>query len=132
MARVLIVDDSVQIRRLVRHVLELGGHEVTEGVDGDQALRLVHLERPDVAVLDIVMPGPSGLDVCAAVRRDPALASTRIIILSGNATAANAARAGADRFLAKPFLPSELLAAVRDLGTETGPERAPDRLAGRH
>lgn len=123
MARVLIADDSAQLRLMLRHTLDHGGHEVLEAADGEEALRVLREERPDVAILDVVMPGLSGLDVCRAARRDAALAATGIIILSANATQGHAAQAGADWFVAKPFLPSELLAAVRDLQEVRGRDR---------
>jgi CheY-like chemotaxis protein len=101
---------------------------VLEAGDGDEALRLLSEERPDVAILDVVMPGASGLAVCRAVRSDPDLAETGVVMLSANATAAQAADVGADRFLVKPFLSSDLLAAIRDVangrGTDTSLERS--------
>src|SRR5688572_27698249 len=105
MARVLVADDSAQPRLLVRRTLLHGGHEVLEAADGEEALRVLRDERPDVAILDVVMPGLSGLDVCRAARRDAALAVIGFIILSANATPRHAAEAEADRFLAKPYVP---------------------------
>lgn len=128
MARVLIADDSAQLRLLVRRVLQHGGHEVLEAVDGEAALGVLRAERPDVAVLDVEMPGPSGLDVCRAIRGDADLAAIRLIILSANASSAQAAEAGADRFVAKPFLASTLLAAVRDLAVAGRRGHSLDRL----
>jgi DNA-binding response OmpR family regulator len=126
MARVLVADDSAQIRLLVRRTLHIGGYEVLEAADGEEALRVLRVERPDVAILDVVMPGLSGLDVCRAARDDVTLAATGIILLSANATSGHAADAGADQFVAKPFLPSELLAAVREVDHSGGRGHLPE------
>jgi len=115
MARVLIADDSSQLRLLVRRALLLADHDVLEAVDGEQALAILRLEQPDVAILDVIMPGLNGLDVCRAARADPVLETIGIIILSANASIDQASTAGADRFVSKPFLPSDLLAAVNQL-----------------
>ena len=115
MATVLIADDDACIRRLLHATLRGGGHDVLEAADGEAALAAVRAHRPAVAVLDVQMPGRSGLDVCRALRTDPALASTGVLIVSTNAAAGDAARAGADAFLPKPFSPLRLLAAVDEL-----------------
>ena len=73
-----------------------------EAADGDAALAALRAHRPAVAVLDVQMPGRSGLEVCRAVRADPALASTGVLIVSANAVADDAEGAGADAFLPKP------------------------------
>ncbi len=118
MATVLIADDDVRIRRLLGMTLRGVGHEVLEADDGDAALAALHAHRPAVAVLDVQMPGRSGLDVCRALRADPALASIRVVIVSANAVADDAKGAGADAFLPKPFSPLRLLAAVDALAGE--------------
>jgi len=84
--------------------------------DGDEALTAIRAHRPAVAILDVMMPGPSGLEVCRAVRADPSLVGTRVIISSANATEADAVSAGADAFIPKPFLPSRMREAIGALG----------------
>ena len=115
MATVLIADDAPRVRQLLGVVLRGAGHKVEEVADGDAALAAIRGRRPAVAVLDVVMPGRSGLEVCRQVRADPALADVRVLLVSANATAAEAAAAGAAAFLAKPFSPANLRAVVDDL-----------------
>ena len=115
--RVLIADDSLSMRLLLQRVLTSRGHQVYEAVDGDEALQLLHTHQPDIAILDVIMPGLDGLEVSRAARAAPDLASIKIIVISANATAADALAAGADRFLVKPFLPSRLLTVIDELTT---------------
>jgi len=97
---------------LVRRVLTMNGHEVVEANDGLCARELLTDERPEVAILDIIMPGLSGLDLCQIVRADPELCSTGLIVISANLSEDDALAAGADVFLGKPFRPPELLSAL--------------------
>jgi CheY-like chemotaxis protein len=115
MSRILIADDSVSLRMLVRRVLTMHGHEVMEADDGLRAREKPTDERPEVAILDIVMPGLSGLDLCQIVRADPELCSTALIVISANLSEEDALAAGADAFLGKPFRPPELLSAVESV-----------------
>jgi CheY-like chemotaxis protein len=112
MCRVLIADDSFPLRLLMRRVLLPLGHDVIEAPDGTQAWELLVQHRPDVAIVDIVMPGASGLDICRGVRSDPSLESTGVIVISANLSEDEALAAGADAFLGKPFRPHELVSAV--------------------
>ncbi len=112
MTTILIADDDSRIRLLLRTILRREGHRVVEAVDGDEALAAIREHRPTIAILDVLMPGRSGLEVCRAARADPSVADTRLIVVSANATEADALGAGADQFLAKPFLPSRILAAI--------------------
>jgi CheY-like chemotaxis protein len=114
MASVLIVDDIKSLRQLMR--LSLGQqHQVIEAADGLEAIGALQHHHPDVALLDVNMPGMNGLEVCRRVRADPELRDIGVIIVSANVVADDAYRAGADRFISKPFRPSALLAAVNDL-----------------
>jgi len=115
MVTIVVADDEVHIRLLLSVTLLGGGNRVVEAGDGDAALAAIREHRPAVAILDVVMPGLSGLEVCRRVRADPALVGTRVIISSGNATEAEALDAGADAFLPKPFLPSRMRDAVDGL-----------------
>ena len=80
--RILVADDFPVLRLLVRRTLD--GHEVFEAGTGDEALQLLDTARPSVAILDVNMPGGSGLDVCRAIRRDPAWAATVVIVITAN------------------------------------------------
>jgi DNA-binding response OmpR family regulator len=120
MKLVLIADDEPHLRLLVSATIESDEYEVVEAEDGDQAWEIIHERHPDVAILDVQMPGRSGLDIARSVRADPALAGTHLIMLTSKAQQsdiANGLAAGADLYLTKPFMPLELLTAVeRALG----------------
>jgi CheY-like chemotaxis protein len=117
--RVLVADDEEDIRLLVcLAVGKAGGTVVAAVPDGTEALRAAREERPALAVLDVSMPGATGLEVCAAVRADPATAGCRVLLLSAGASPTDVARglaAGADAYLAKPFTVAGLVAQVREL-----------------
>jgi CheY-like chemotaxis protein len=122
--RVLVADDEEDIRALVcLAVRKAGGAEVTAVADGTAALAAARNGLPDLAVLDVSMPGATGLEVCAALRADPATAGIRILLLSAGASLEDVARglaAGADAYLAKPFSVAGLVHQVRQL-TERQP-----------
>jgi DNA-binding response OmpR family regulator len=112
---VLCADDDEDILQLVGLRLELAGYEVQKVGDGDAALAAARERRPDVAVLDVMMPRRSGFEVLAELRADPAFDETKVILLSARVQASDVEqglRAGADAYLAKPFRASELLAAI--------------------
>jgi DNA-binding response OmpR family regulator len=119
LVRVLVADDEDDIRALVCVAVAKAGCTVTNSVaDGTTALATARADVPDLAVLDVSMPGASGLEVCAALRGDPATAGIRILLLSAGATLDDVARglaAGADAYLAKPFGVSGLVHQVRAL-----------------
>ena len=122
MAKVLIADDQANMRALVRLTLETGRFEIFEAHDGDAALEVARRERPDLVFLDWTMPGTSGVEVCRALRDDPATAGARIVMLTARSQSEDreTARAvGADDYITKPFSPIELLEKVRDV---LGPE----------
>jgi CheY-like chemotaxis protein len=118
MVSVLIADDDARVRLLLRTILRRDGHVVLEATGGAEALRLLREARPAIAILDVEMPPPSGLDVCRIVRADPDLTGIRLIVVTGSATGSQAMAAGADVHLAKPFSPSQLGAAVAGLVAE--------------
>ncbi len=122
MVRVLAVDDDPIILRLLQLNLELEGFEVLTAADGREGLAAVRAHRPDVVLLDVMMPHLDGFQVCAAVRadEDPVVARTPIIILSAKAQQADLAsgrRAGADEYVTKPFDPMRLIELVDRLAT---------------
>ncbi|MBD0338243.1 MAG: response regulator [Thermoleophilia bacterium] len=110
---VLICEDEEPLRELIR--LSLGdGHRFLESADGRDVLELVRDERPDVVLLDVMLPGVSGLDLLRALRADPALAATRVVAVSAWVhLEGEALAAGADCFLGKPFEPDDLRSCVQ-------------------
>jgi CheY-like chemotaxis protein len=118
MATILICDDEEPLRALVRAAFDGRGHDVHEAADGEEALALCGDLRPEVVVLDVMMPGRTGLDVLRHLRDDDRLATTKVVVLTARAQTADrvaAAAAGADLFVAKPFSPLELADAVDEL-----------------
>jgi CheY-like chemotaxis protein len=115
MARILIADDVLPIRLLLRHVLLIDRHQVFEAATGDEAIDLLHREHPDIAILDVFMPGLTGFDVCKVTRADPCLSAIGLILLSGSMSATAVHAAGADYGFSKPFSPTELRNAVTTL-----------------
>lgn len=118
MSTILVVDDESPIRDLVRDILELEGHDVVEAADGPAALDAVAAQEPDLLVLDIMMPGMSGLDVLRSLRREHSGSELPIILLtaaSDDDTTWAGWTAGASVFLPKPFDPSHLMDWVERL-----------------
>jgi DNA-binding response OmpR family regulator len=121
-AKVLIADDQANMRQLVRLTLETGRFEIFEADDGDAALEVARREQPDLVFLDWTMPGLPGVEVCRALRDDPAHDGMRIVMLTARTQNQDreAARAvGADDYITKPFSPLQLLEKVREV---LGPE----------
>lgn len=115
MKTVLIADDEPSLRLLVSATIESEQLVVVEAQDGDEAWALLREHRPHLALLDVQMPGRTGLELARAIRADPGLAGTKIIILTSKAQQADiqaGLAAGADIYLTKPFSPIELLTAV--------------------
>lgn len=116
--RILVCDNEEALRDLVRATLGGDHYEISEARDGDEAVAEARRLRPDLVVLDVMMPGRSGLDVLGELRRDPDLASVKVIVLTARAQASDrdaAHDAGASAFLSKPFSPLELAATVERL-----------------
>ena len=109
---VVVADDDVDIRRLVTISAARAGLEVVDDVgDGVEAMESIRQFIPDLAILDVSMPGLTGLEICALVRADPLLSGVRILLLSASAgdnSIAAGLAAGAAGYLAKPFSPREL------------------------
>ena len=120
MRKVLVADDDSHIRDVITFALRREGFEVVEAADGDAALTLFEREAPDLLVLDVMMPGRDGLEVCRAVRNGPHRASVHgnVPILFLSAKNAEVERVlglevGGDDYITKPFSPRELVARVK-------------------
>jgi DNA-binding response OmpR family regulator len=118
LATVLICDDEPSLRELIRISLD-GPYEFVEADDGEESLELARRVRPDVVILDMMMPRRSGLEVLSALRQEEDLANMRIIVLTAQpATREQALQAGADVVMVKPFEPEQIAAAVREVLAE--------------
>jgi DNA-binding response OmpR family regulator len=114
-ARVVVADDDADIRDLVAFKLEAAGMDVVAVADGAAALEACQDVPPDLVILDVMMPGMSGLDVCRALRDSIGLAQVPVILLTARAQESDVAQgfdAGADDYVVKPFSPRELAARV--------------------
>ncbi|MGE3271414.1 MAG: PleD family two-component system response regulator [Chloroflexota bacterium] len=119
MARIVIADDEPHVRTLLRLILQ-PLHEVMEAADGVVALRMATMEHPDLVMLDLAMPGLTGIEVCEALRRDPDTAHIPVMIVTANGAPSdriNAHEAGANAFVTKPFSPATILHTVTRLLT---------------
>jgi len=116
--KILVADDDIEILSLVtRHLRRTYGH-VLEASDGEEALKIARREKPDLVVLDVMMPGMSGWEVCRAIREDAALSATRVLMLTGIGERLNEMTSplyGADDHLDKPFDFEELARRVEQL-----------------
>jgi response regulator RpfG family c-di-GMP phosphodiesterase len=115
--RILLVDDDPALRTLLKTTFEVADVEVVEAEDAAAARRKIRLARPDVIVLDINMPGTTGLELCAELKAAASTSDIPIVLLTGSdgGTGAAAKRAGANAFVRKPFSPLELLAIAERL-----------------
>ena len=114
--KAVIVDDEQAIVDLVRYHLEKEGILCFEATDGDTALKLAREHRPDLLVLDLMLPGVDGLEICRLLRRDQNTASIAIIMLTAKAEEVDRVvglEIGADDYVVKPFSPRELVARVK-------------------
>jgi DNA-binding response OmpR family regulator len=115
---VLIADDEANIVISLEFLMQREGHRVSVARDGDAALEAIRRERPDLVLLDVMMPGRSGFEVCQAVRADEALAAVKILMLSAKGRDTDLAKGsalGADAYMTKPFSTRELADKVREL-----------------
>lgn len=116
MKHILTVDDETNIRRLVQVNLQRAGYRVTMACDGIEALECIRQERPDLVVLDVMMPRMDGFEVLRRLKVDVSTAELPVIMLTAKAQDADIFRgwqSGADCYLTKPFNPTELLAFVK-------------------
>jgi DNA-binding response OmpR family regulator len=116
--KVLIADDEPNILISLEFLMQREGHAVSVARDGDEALAAIRRDRPNLVLLDVMMPGKSGFDVCQAVRADPDLAGVKILMLTAKGRDTDLAKGtalGADAYVTKPFSTQELAARVREL-----------------
>jgi two-component system, OmpR family, alkaline phosphatase synthesis response regulator PhoP len=116
--QILVVEDEADIRRLVRYNLEQEGYTVLEAADGEEALTLARKQRPHLVVLDLMLPGMNGLEVCRVLRAEERTAKLPVLMLTARATEVDKVlglEIGADDYVTKPFSPREVVARVKAL-----------------
>ena len=132
--RILVVEDEVDISMVFRVALSRRNHELIEATSGEEALEKIRSQRPDLVVLDVMLPGMSGLDVLAQVRADEATKDLAVVCVSARATPADQAQgldAGADAYITKPFAPAELAELLELVAAESPEQRARRRAQAR-
>jgi DNA-binding response OmpR family regulator len=131
MSRVLIVEDDADIAALIVHYLEKAGYGAEIVSDGGRALAQARETPPDLVVLDLMLPGLSGLDVCKALRADNRTTNLPIIMLTARGEESErilGLDVGADDYVVKPFNPNELIARVRALLRRAAPPQIKERV----
>ncbi len=127
MARILVIDDNADLLQMIRMFLEeKGGHKVVLSAEGEDGLAKAFADPPDLAVVDVMMPGITGYEVCRRLRQNPSTADIPILILTARGQPVDreaALKAGADEYLAKPVTMAELLKHVDGLLARKGAER---------
>ncbi len=115
-ARICLVEDEMAIAEAISFLLEREGWQVELVADGAAAIDAIRRARPDVVILDLMLPGRSGYDILRDIKADPALAGTRVLMLTARGQERDRERAatlGVDRFMTKPFSNTELVGTVR-------------------
>ena len=119
MKKILIVDDQAELRRLVEMTLRVGEYQVLQAESGDEAIEIVRRERPDLVLMDIMMPGGiDGLEATHILKNDPETSDCAIVMLTSKGQELDrekGSEAGADDYFVKPFSPLELIKKVEDV-----------------
>lgn len=118
---VLLVEDEDNIALALEHLIERQGYRLSRVADGDAAMAAISEVRPDLVVLDVMLPGSSGYEVCQSIRRDSSLSGIKILMMTargGEVERRKGLALGADAFLTKPFATSDLTDQINDLLAE--------------
>jgi DNA-binding response OmpR family regulator len=116
--RVLIADDEPNIVASLEFLMEQAGYEVKVAASGQEALELVASFRPDLVLLDVMMPGKNGYEVCQSLKSDPATRAVKVVMLSAKGRDVEVAKGlelGADAYVTKPFSTRDLVAQIRGM-----------------
>lgn len=117
--RVLVVDDQPELRKLITMTLQMGDYDVDEAEDATQGYEKVRSFRPDILLLDVMMPGEmDGYQLCAKLKAESEFSNLAVVLLTARGQASDieqGEKAGADRYLVKPFSPLQLVQTVREL-----------------
>ncbi|HEY0754412.1 MAG TPA: response regulator transcription factor [Ktedonobacteraceae bacterium] len=130
--KILVVDDEAVLLETIVYNLELAGYQVITAVDGGSALEIAHREKPDLMILDLMLPVIDGLEVCRQLRREDDTAGMLILMLTAKSEEIDKVvglEVGADDYVTKPFSKHELLARVRALLRRQGKSAATDNLS---
>jgi two-component system, OmpR family, phosphate regulon response regulator PhoB len=130
-ASILVIEDEEPIQILLRYNLEAEGHRVRVSADGEDTMMLIADERPDLILLDWMLPGISGIEVCRLVRARPETKNVPIIMLTARSEEAERVRGlatGADDYLVKPFSVPELLARIKTILRRVNPNSVAEEL----
>lgn len=125
-AKVLVVEDDETLRFTLTHNLKKEGYSVVTAARGDDALTIAREELPDLIVLDLMLPGVDGMQVCRLLRRDMDVPIIMLTALGGEGDRVAGLDTGADDYMAKPFGVRELMARIRALLRRSGPRARPD------
>ena len=118
MRTILVADDERALRLLVTGTLEIGNYQIIEADNGKTALRLAKKEKPDLVILDVMMPGMNGYEVCKQIKASSQTRHIKVLILTAKGQQADkeaAKKAQADFYLPKPFSPTVLLAKINEI-----------------
>lgn len=116
--RVLLIEDEPNIAEAIRFLLTREGWQVDTHTDGADAVDVISRERPDLVILDVMLPGKSGMDILRDLRADLSMQNLPVLMLTARGQSRDrdmAEKAGVSRFMTKPFSNTEVLTAVRDL-----------------
>ena len=116
--KILVVDDEPNIVRSLTFVLNKGGYDVSIAGDGVEAMSMIRESKPNILILDVMMPNMSGYDVCSEIKSDPELRDIHVVMLTAKGQVGDREAAlsqGADEYISKPFSPIEILARVKEL-----------------
>lgn len=115
---IAIVEDEDNIALALKHILSREGYRLTHISEGDVAVEALRADPPDLVLLDVMLPGASGYEICQDMRQDPMLSTTKILMMTARGSAMDRRKGlalGADAFIAKPFELRDLLAQLRGL-----------------
>jgi two-component system, OmpR family, alkaline phosphatase synthesis response regulator PhoP len=129
--RILVVDDDKEIVRIIRAYLEKAGYNVAVAYEGETALHIIRSDRPDLVVLDLMLPDRDGWDITRIVRGDPSVSATPIVMLTARVEGEDRVMGldiGADDYIPKPFNPHEVVARVRAVLRRTNQDFGPSHI----
>jgi DNA-binding response OmpR family regulator len=113
-SRILVVDDDVDILESIETLLEIEGYNVFTTAKGDETLKLIYKNRPDLIILDLLLSGKDGAEICNEIRADEKIKDTPVVMISAHPTAkSQALKVGANEFIAKPFETKDFLEAIK-------------------